>query len=224
MSYCLVFHRTLRHLLLANIALILFPLSCYAQTSESDSSIQPLAGSGNPRGMETTHHEAGSVEATGQSLRDKLFLREATMNGIAEMKLSELALKRAKDADVKQFARSVIADHAGIAAGLQSAAESQGVMLPTKLSLREQVIYEKLNTLSGDDFDREYIRMLAEDHHKDLREYRSEMASTQDANLRSAVQNAITIIHHHITLADQIAHTKGVQMSRPARVEASAAP
>ena len=167
------------------------------------------------------HHEAGSVEASGPALRDKLFLREATKSGRSETKLSELALSKTSDAGVKQLAGSIIADHTKISEGLNSAAESQGVMLPTKASPREQAVFERLNALSGEDFDREYLKAIMEDHTKDLHNFRLEAASTQDIVLRDVVQNALAMLHHHMVLADQIARTTGIQTTHPGRVVAS---
>ena len=221
MSRSLAAYTAVRQVFFTCAVLSLFSLSSLAQTSDLDLTTQPANAPNNPRGSETSRYEAGSVEASAPGMRDKLFLREATTSGMLEIQLSQLALRKASGEDVKKFATSLIADHIQISESLQSAAEAQGVMLPTKLSSREETVYERLNALSGQDFDREYIKTLSEDHHRDLRNFRSEAAMTQDTGLRSAVQNATTTIHQHMIVADQIARTKGVQVSRSTRVATS---
>ena len=205
--------------------LLLLARPSLSQVTEADApSSQSSADSMNPRGPETPHHEAGSVEASAPAMRDKLFLRRAVTSGMLEVKLSELAQHKASSIDVKDFATHLVADHSRMDEGLRSAAEAQGVMLPTKLSAQEQAIYERLNSLSGEDFDREYIRTMAEDHHRDLREFRSEAVSTPDASLRATVQDGTKMIHQHMVTADQIARSKGVQEVHPARVAAASQP
>lgn len=196
-----------------------------SQGIEADSpSSQSSADSMNPRGSETQHHEAGSVEASAPAMRDKLFLRRAVTSGMLEVKLSELAQHKASSDDVKDFAMHLVVDHSKMEEGLRSAAEAQGVMLPTKLPAQEQTVYDRLNNLSGEDFDREYIRTMAQNHHRDLRDFRSEAVSTPDGSLRATVQDGTKMIHQHMVVVDQMARSKGVQEVRPARVAAASQP
>ena len=55
-----------------------------------------------------------------------------------------------------------------------------GVMLPKHMNKDDQAEYDKLNGLSGDAFDTEYLTLMVKDHHKDLREFRVEAVDTQD--------------------------------------------
>ncbi len=209
---------------LAALALVTVPIA--GQSAEADPTTSPSApGPATSRGgRETPHHEAGSVEASAPAMRDKMFLRQAVTGGMLEVKLSELAQRKASGDDVKEFATHLIADHSRMDDSLRAAGESQGVMLPTKLPPQEQTVYERLNGLSGEEFDREYIKKIAEDHHRDLREFRSEAASTPDDKLRTTVQDGTKMIHQHMVTADQIARSKGVQTAYPARVAASTSP
>ena len=205
--------------------LLLLARPSFSQSSEGEAtSPQSSQDAANPRGRETQHQEAGSVEASAPAMRDKLFLRQAVASGMLEMQLSLLAQRKASGDDVKEFAAHLVADHSRMEEALRSAAEAQGVMLPTKLPSQEQAVYERVNGLSGDAFDREYIKTIADNHHRDLREFRSEGASTLDTNLRTTVQEETRTIHQHMVVADQIARSKGVQNARPARVAASSPP
>ncbi len=208
---------------LAGLLLLARPL--LSQSSEGEAtSTQSSPDSANPRGRETQHQEAGSVEASAPAMRDKLFLRQAVANGMLELQLSQLAQRKASGEDVKEFAARLVVDHSRMEEALRSAAETQGVMLPTRLPSQERAVYERVNGLSGDAFDREYIKTIANNHHRDLREFRSEAASTSDAALRTTVQDETKTIHQHMVVADQIARSKGVQNAGPARVATSSPP
>ena len=97
-------------------------------------------------------------------------------------------------------------------------------MLPTKLQSREQTIYERFQKLSGEEFDREYIRTTLEDHRRDLREFHSEAAGTPDQSLRTTVQDGARLLHQQLAAADQLARSRGSQNARPAKVADSIPP
>jgi putative membrane protein len=78
------------------------------------------------------------------------------------------------------------------------------------MSKAGQAEYDKLNTLSGDAFDKEYIVYMVKDHHADLREFRIEATSTSDPDLKAAVDKAALVIHEHMVLADKLAQDKGI--------------
>ena len=218
-------HWTLALISLSLGVLFLLVRPSLSQSSEGEAtSPQSSQDAANPRGRDTQHQEAGSVEASAPGMRDKLFLRQAVASGMLEMQLSQLAQRKASGDDVKEFAAHLVADHSGMEESLRSAAEAQGVMLPRKLPPQEQGVYERVNALSGEAFDREYIKTIADNHHRDLREFRSEAASTLDTSLRTTVQDETRMIHQHMVVADQLARSKGIQSARPARVAASSTP
>ena len=82
-----------------------------------------------------TARPASQDEARGQtrsnsSEADQTFVREAAEGGMTEVALGRLALERASGAEVKQFARRMIDDHAQANQELMRLAQSKGVTLP----------------------------------------------------------------------------------------------
>ena len=201
--------------------LLLLARPSLSQNSEGEAtSSQSSPDSLNSRGRETHHQEAGSVEASAPAMRDKLFLRQAVASSMLEVQLSNLAQRKASSDDVKEFATHLTTDQPKMEEALRSAAEAQGVMLPTKLPPPEQAVFDRLSGLSGESFDREYIKTVADNHHRDLKEFRSEAASTPDAHLRITVQDETRTVHQHMVAADQIARSKGLPNIRPGRTTA----
>ena len=191
---------------------VVFTLPLCGQTSESDpTQPQTTASTDNTR-VRGQHHDAGSIEASGPELKDKMFLRKATADGMLEVKLGELAQSKSQSDDVKQMGRHMADDHTKINEAMQPIAEAQGVMLPTKLPPKEQATFDRLNGLTGDEFDREYLKAMVAGHHADLHEFRSEAANTQDATLREATQNAAKTIREHTVAVDALARSKGIEV------------
>jgi putative membrane protein len=143
-------------------------------------------------------------------MQDKMFLRKAAEGGIAEVKLGQLAAQKGGSDDVKAFGQKMVDDHTKLNAEMAQVADSIGVMLPKSMNKEDQAEYDKLNALSGNDFDLEYLSFMVKDHHKDLREFRIEAASHADPTLRDEVVKASAVIHEHAVMVDKLARAKGI--------------
>jgi putative membrane protein len=146
----------------------------------------------------------------GQVMQDKMFLRKAAEGGIAEVKLGQLAAQKGSTDEVKAFGQKMVDDHTKMNLEMARVADSMGVMLPKSMNKEDQAEYEKLNALSGNDFDMEYLSFMVKDHHKDLHEFRMEAASPTDPTLHDAVVKAQSIIHDHTVMVDKLARAKGI--------------
>ncbi len=113
-------------------------------------------------------------------MQDKMFLRKAAEGGIAEVKLGQLAAQKGSSDEVKAFGQKMVEDHTKLNTDMAQVADSMGVMLPKTMNKEDQAEYDKLNALSGDAFDTEYLSFMVKDHHKDLHAFRMEAASPTD--------------------------------------------
>ena len=157
-----------------------------------------------------TQDSAPNSGDVGQIMQDKMFLRKAAEGGIAEVKLGQLAAQKGSSDEVKTFGQKMVDDHTKLNLEMAHVADSMGVMLPKSMNKDDQAEYDKLNALSGNDFDMEYLAFMVKDHHKDLHEFRMEAASPTDPALHEAVVKAQSIIHDHAVMVDKLAREKGV--------------
>src|SRR6185437_14671683 len=114
--------------------------------------------------------------------------------------------------DVKTLGQHMVEEHTALNKDLEEVADSMGVMLPKHIDKEDQTELDKLNGLSGDAFDTEYLTMMVKDHHHDLREFRVEAEGTQDPALRDAVMKGAKTIHEHLVMVDQMAKSKGIEV------------
>jgi putative membrane protein len=147
---------------------------------------------------------------SGQMMKDKIFLRKAAQGGLAEVQLGQLASNKASSQEVKDFGAKMVKDHTDLNDQMKPVAESMGVMLPKKLSASDQAEFDKLNGLSGTDFDNEYLAYMVKDHHDDLREFRTEAAATSDPTLKDAVEKGARVIREHMIMVDGLARSRGL--------------
>jgi putative membrane protein len=174
------------------------------------SQTQPNQRQQVPASATSIQDSAPNAGDVGQTMKDKIFLRKAAQGGMAEVKFGQLATQKASGDDVKAFGQKMVDDHTKLNNEMAPIADSMGVRLPKDLNKEDQAEYDKLNALSGNNFDMEYLSYMVKDHHKDLHEFRQEAASTTDPTLQTAVVNATKVIHEHSMMVDKLAREKGI--------------
>ena len=168
----------------------------------------------------TMRETLGAPGQTGRQMADKQFMRAAAEGGIAEVKLGMLAVQKGGP-EVKEFGQKMVDDHTAIDKDMAAVADSLGIMLPKKMSKEDQAEYDKLNGLSGDAFDKEYILFMAKAHRQDLHDFRTEASVAADPELEAEVTKAAMVIRQHLMMVTKLAADKGVVLpprppSRPA--------
>lgn len=175
-----------------------------------DSMASPISPN-EPRQMPgSTTQDSNTGGDTVQNMRDKTFLRKAAEGGLAEVQFGQLAAQKGASDDVRNFGQKMVEDHTKLNEKMAPIADSMGVMVPKHLNKEDQAEYDKLSSLSGDAFDKEYITAMVKDHHADLREFRTEANSTTDPTLKQAVTDGANVIHDHMVMIDKIARSKGI--------------
>jgi putative membrane protein len=152
----------------------------------------------------------GSIGNDTQLAKDMLFVRKTEEGGLAEIQFGQLAAQKASSDDVKKLGQKMVDDHTSLSKDMNPIADSLGVRVPEKLSKADQDEYNKLNSLSGADFDKEYLAVMLKDHRKDLREYRQEAMVTTDPDLKDAVANGSKMIAQHLYTVNALALANGV--------------
>ncbi len=132
---------------------------------------------------------------------DKKFLAIAAQSDVNEIKLSELAEQKATNPAVKAFATKMVSEHKKMSASMKPFAQSWGLSAPTDLDEDHKLDYAKLNGMSGEDFDKEYMDLMISDHSKALDLFTDEAKETKDTKFRTAVINGKTMVAAHKNMA-----------------------
>jgi putative membrane protein len=155
---------------------------------------------------------SGAPNDTAQQMKDKIFIRKVTEDGLAQVQLGKLASEKATSQDVKDYGQKMVDEHAKLNSSMAVIADSIGMRLPKNLNKADQAQYQKLSALSGDAFDKEYLSCMVRDHHENMREFRVESQTTTDPDLKDAVEKAEKVIHEHLALARKLATENGVPL------------
>ena len=111
---------------------------------------------------------------------DTSFAAQAALANMAEIQFGHLAVKKAQNADVKKFAQMMIDDHVKAQRELADAASGAGVQWPKQLDDKHKQIHQRLSSLNGDRFDREYMKAMVDGH----RDVEAVLAGRADSNAR----------------------------------------
>ncbi|HUP47792.1 MAG TPA: DUF4142 domain-containing protein [Thermoanaerobaculia bacterium] len=150
----------------------------------------------------TTAATGGTVSAMLPA--DKEFVIRAAGTVMAEVMLSEPAVKRGRSARVKAFARRLIAEHGRSNQELQLLATNKGLALPTALDGDAEQKLERLQALSGVGFDREYMTRMVEDHQAAVAMFENAAKTVQDADVRAWIGKTLPVLRDHLDRARSV--------------------
>ena len=183
-------------------------------TPQQPSMPQSPTSPASPNAGNTGSGSYPSTAPTSQDFAEKAFVTKALEGGAAEVQLGQLAQEKSQSNDVKQFGQKMVNDHSQMAdKWLKPVAQKLGVSEPKGPSKKDKKEIAKLQALSGDDFDREYITMMVKDHQQDLKEFNDEAQAAQDPNVKQIAQQGSNIISQHLQLIEQIAKSHNVAVA-----------
>lgn len=165
-----------------------------------------------------------SQNTTSASSSDKKFVVSALQGGNAEVKLGQLAAQKGSSEDVKQFGQKMVDDHTKLGDQMKQIAQQQGISAPEGLSGKDKALETKLNSLSGDEFDKAYIKAMVKDHQKDLSEFKKEASSGNDTSIKDAASQGAQVISEHLQMAEQMAQKHNVQSGKAVSNDMSGQP
>jgi putative membrane protein len=141
---------------------------------------------------------------------DASFYKKAAEGGMAEVEAGNLAQQKSNNAQVKDFGAMMVKDHTAANDKLKTLAASKGIALPTSPSVGQMAEKAKLDVLSGDAFDKSYIRGQIKDHEDAVALFKKESASGQDADAKAFATATLPTLQHHLKAIRAIAAEAGV--------------
>ena len=146
-------------------------------------------------------------------MADQAFVSSVFESDAAEEQLGQLAQQRSQSDDVKQLAQRMADNRAKLDDQLKPLADRMDVHKPSKPSKKVRQEIAKLETLSGPQFDEEYIRAVAKANGKDVKDFNSEAESAQDPNLQQAAKQDAAVLAEHQQAVEQVAQSHNVTLA-----------
>jgi putative membrane protein len=148
----------------------------------------------------TTERRATATTSaeTDLSRSDRNFLEKAAKAGMKEVSISQAAIARLVNPQVKQFAQMIVNDHSGANAELTALAAAKGVTLPVKETKYEEKWSKKTNEV-----DEDYMEEMVSDH-KDNVDLFEEAAKSKDPEIAAFAAKTLPKLQQHLTMAKDL--------------------
>jgi putative membrane protein len=155
----------------------------------------------------TGSYNSNSTQSTGSSSdklswSDRRFVNKVADGNQDEVQLAQLASQRASNPDVRNFAQQLVNDHTSMGSELQSLASTKNVKLDQDNNQSRE--YKRLSNKSGQDFDREFVDHMVDEHEKDIKDFEKASTDAKDMELRSFASKHLADLKQHLATAQNL--------------------
>jgi putative membrane protein len=152
------------------------------------------------------------VAAWAASNPDASFYKGAAEGGIAEVAAGHLAQNKGNTQQIKDFGAMMVKDHSAANEKLQALAASKNMTLPTHSSVGQMATKAKLDVLSGDAFDKSYVKAQISAHRQTIDLFHKEISSGQDADAKAFAATTLPTMRSHLKAITAIATDMGIEV------------
>jgi putative membrane protein len=138
------------------------------------------------------------------AMPDATFVEHVGAANAAEVELARAAETRASDQAVRQYADRLVVDHRAVQADLQALAARKGWRVSTQPDAQHTAVRDRLMTVSGPEFDRQFIAEMVKDHDHAIAEFETATNSASDAELRTWAQQTLPVLREHRYMAEEL--------------------
>lgn len=136
---------------------------------------------------------------------DTNFAIKAWIANKAEIELGQLAIIKATDTSITDFAQSVVAEQNDAKSQLQAVAQQLNIALPDSLDADNVAIRAQMIDLNGRPFDSVYITNRAIQLQRTVTLYQTELNEGLNESLRLFALTELPKLQAHLQVADSIA-------------------
>lgn len=146
--------------------------------------------------------------------RDELmeFATEAAIGGMMEVELGNLAQKVGSNQRVKNFGAMMVRDHGRANKELTQLAVEKSIKLPDSVSGEHKEHIDELKKKRGIEFDKAYMKMMAEDHEDDVEKFEEAAKELSDPGLKAFAYKTLPVLRIHLDSAKSINKTVQVTL------------
>ncbi len=183
--------------------------------------ILSACGSADRRTADDSVEQAMNVNDTTALVYedDADFAVRAADAGLAEIQLGRLAMERATDPRIKDFATRMVRDHEQVNDELLAIAARHEITLPPAASADKVDKERELREKTGQDFDREYIEVIVDEHDDAVSLFEDASSDARNADLQAFAAKTLPALKKHLeearSLRDSISPSDTTAVRRP---------
>jgi len=168
-----------------------------ALAQKAPAQLSDSVGSAGNKSTEMPTGATGNMNDVGSTS----FVEKAAMGDQFEIESSKLALQKATDPQIKQFAQQMIDEHSKSSDNLKATLQSAGANMspPAGLTLdgKHQALMDKLQKASGKEFERLYVQIQRDGHKEAVDLFSKYSKDGKEASLKGFAQETLPVIERH---------------------------
>jgi len=145
---------------------------------------------------------------------DRPFIEQSVSHNLLEIELARLARERSQDEDIRQFAQMIEQHHQTVNDRLRALAAQRGERVPTQLDTAQRTRVRRITELSGEAFDREFLREMVRTHERSVSRYERQQRDTRNPAVRDLVADALPLLRQHLEEARQLARDRNIDVGQ----------
>jgi putative membrane protein len=142
--------------------------------------------------------------------QDSRFIFDAASSNLLEIRLGQAAQSKASNPSVKQFGQQMVTDHTNLQSQLTATISKGGTQYKPGMTDDDEKEVERLEKLSGADFDRQYMTAMVQHHQEDVATFQTQSQSARSTEARQIITTSLPILQRHLSMATQVASQVGV--------------
>jgi putative membrane protein len=154
---------------------------------------------------------------------DNEFIREVVADATLEMRMAQLAERKAQSSAVKQLASRIAADHNRLQNDWLAIASSNGQPFKPGFGSNHKAKLDAIQKLSGRAFDRAYISTVVRDHRDYINYFEKEGRSANASQVRELVNRDLPTLRSDFNQAKQVGAQIGADVNVTLRSERGSA-
>ena len=166
--------------------------------------VQPALAQGEDKPSPSMQPEPG-VRSNGLDAIDRSFLLRAAADEMFELEMSRLAAEKSSAPDLKSYASKLVDQHLAVQQELSALAQAKGLTLPNTMTAARQREIRRLQSLAGDDFDRQYFQAVGlRAHRQNIRLFSDASKRARDPDVRAWASKMMPAQAQHLSDAQAL--------------------
>lgn len=131
---------------------------------------------------------------------DRNFLEDSAKAGVEEVQISRIAVERATNPQVRDFAQMLVNEHEQLNSELSTLAGRKGVTLPA----HDNDKLSKWTTKKADNFDEDYLEAMIDGHQKSVDRFEKATKRNDDPEVSALASKYLGAIQAHLAKAKEL--------------------
>ena len=134
------------------------------------------------------------------AMSDQEFVNRASSSNMFEIAAGNLAISKGVNAEIKSYGNHMVTDHSAEATEMMNLARSKGWNIPETMMDKERQQMEKLNNLTGNAFEKEFVNIMVMSHQDAVALFNlaGSPMGVPDPDLRTMANNKVPTLKMHL--------------------------